>query len=67
MLLDLFKPIKSPVGEVVGEESYKDGVSYTHAAVARHNYWVYTKTMMDVGLDYEPFTDWLEAQGVRLV
>lgn len=63
----MFKPIKSPVGEVVSDEAYSKGVEYLDEYDAQ--YWFrrhleYAKS----ALPRRPiFADWLEAQGVRLV
>jgi hypothetical protein len=78
---NLFKPIKSPVGEVVGDEAFDKGVEYMSLESATRWYRMIApyeaiEVRTNVGdnvyrIDYRvqrrPFADWLEAQGVRLL
>lgn len=62
----MFKPIKSPVGEVVGDEACANGTRYMTESTAVSMY-RWTGYIVD-DPDITPcFADWLEAQGVRLV
>lgn len=61
----MFKPIKSPVGETVSDDSYDKGVEYMTEKSAQNGYFWYR--MYYSGLIPATFADWLEAQGGRLV
>lgn len=59
----MFKPIKSPVGETVSDDSYRNGLTYMDEDVAQSLYCIWQMLLGPI----PPFADWLEAQGVRLL
>lgn len=65
---NLFKRIKSPVGETVSDESYDKGVEYMTDENTQYCYACYKEPFYNTdGLYPAPFADWLESQGARLV